>query len=87
MGTLAEFLPIVHLKRLVNMAASEAAYLAEKIIGHDDNAITEQDVSDYQGIGAATMMKALVWRGKNKVEIGLWALLIGIMCGETSKAC
>lgn len=51
------------------MAASEAAYLAEKVIGHDDNAITEQDVSDYQEIGAATTMKALVWRGKNKVEI------------------
>ncbi|EHK41471.1 uncharacterized protein TrAtP1_004956 [Trichoderma atroviride] len=51
------------------MAASEAAYFAEKIIGHDDNAITEQDVSDYQEIGAATTMKALVWRGKNKVEI------------------
>jgi hypothetical protein len=52
------------------MATSEAAYLAEKVIGHGDNAITEQDVSDYQEIGAATTMKALVWRGKNKVEIG-----------------
>lgn len=57
------------------MATSEAAYLAEKIIGHDDNAITEQDVSNYQETGAATTMKALVWRGKNKVEIGLWILL------------
>lgn len=53
------------------MAASEAAYLAEKVIGHGDNAITEQDVSTYEDIGAGTLMKALVWRGKNKVEIGL----------------
>lgn len=51
------------------MATSKAAYLAEKAIGHDDNAVTQQDVSSYPQSGADTM-KALVWRGKQKVEIG-----------------
>ncbi|PTB70810.1 GroES-like protein [Trichoderma citrinoviride] len=50
------------------MATSKAAYLAEKAIGHDDNAITQQDVSNYPQAGADTM-KALVWKGKQKVEI------------------
>ncbi|PTB80576.1 GroES-like protein [Trichoderma longibrachiatum ATCC 18648] len=50
------------------MATSKAAYLAEKAIGHDDNAVTQQDVSSYPQSGADTM-KALVWRGKQKVEI------------------
>lgn len=66
------------------MATSEAAYLAEKVIGHGDNAITEQDVSNYQETGAATTMKALVWRGKNKVEIGLW-ILFRVICGKISS--
>jgi hypothetical protein len=53
------------------MAASKAAYTAERIIGHDDNAIIEQDISNYQQTGEeGTRMKALVWRGKQKVEIG-----------------
>lgn len=62
------------------MATSKAAYIAEKIIGHDDNAITEQDVSNYPPIGGDdTKMKALVWKGKQKVEIGLYNLpLAGI---------
>jgi hypothetical protein len=66
------------------MATSEAAYLAEKVIGHGDNAITQQDVSDYSEIGGATTMKALVWRGKNKVEIGWWDL-VHVPCGEYSR--
>ena len=55
------------------MATSKAAYLAEKAIGHDDNAITQQDVSNYPQAGADTM-KALVWKGKQKVEIGMCTL-------------
>lgn len=64
------------------MATSQAAYLAEKAIGHDDNAIIAQDIANYQEIGAATTMKALVWRGKNKVEIGLW-ILFRVIYGKT----
>ncbi|KAK4081662.1 uncharacterized protein Triagg1_2403 [Trichoderma aggressivum f. europaeum] len=50
------------------MATSKAAYLAEKVIGHDDNAIIEQDVTNYPEDSLDTM-KALVWKGKQKVEI------------------
>jgi hypothetical protein len=52
------------------MAASQAAYVAEKAIGHDDNAITSQDVSGFPDAGEADRMNALVWMGKNKVDIG-----------------
>lgn len=52
------------------MAASQAAYAAEKAIGHDDNAITTQDVSTYPSGSEDDLMNALVWMGKNKVEIG-----------------
>jgi len=49
---------------------SQAAYKVEKIIGHGDNAVTAQDVTNYEETGeAGETMKALVWMGKNKVEI------------------
>ncbi|KOS19901.1 Zinc-type alcohol dehydrogenase-like protein [Escovopsis weberi] len=51
------------------MATSKAAYKVEKIIGHDDNATTQQDVSSYQETGQGEKMKALVWKGKNKVKL------------------
>jgi hypothetical protein len=57
------------------MATSQAAYKAEQAIGHDSNAVTEQDVSSYQLTGdTKETMKALVWMGKNKVEIGMLTL-------------
>lgn len=58
------------------MATSQAAYAAEKAIGHKDqppqDSILKQDVTDYSGeTGDANQtMKALVWLGKNKVEMG-----------------
>lgn len=52
------------------MAASQAANLVEKVGGHDDNAITTQDVSTFPDAGETDKMNALVWMGKNKVEIG-----------------
>jgi len=52
------------------MAASQAAYKLEKAIGHDDSAIIQQDVTNYSETGdASETMKALVWMGKNKVEM------------------
>ncbi|KID86262.1 S-(hydroxymethyl)glutathione dehydrogenase [Metarhizium guizhouense ARSEF 977] len=51
------------------MAASQAAHLAEKAIGHDDNATTAQDVSTFPEAGESDRMNALVWMGKNRVEI------------------
>ncbi len=53
------------------MATSQAAYGAEKAIGHDGSAITQQDVATYHDTGDKShLMKALVWQGKNKVEVG-----------------
>jgi len=56
------------------MATSKLAYGIEKAVGHDDNAITQQDVSNYnldsQSADNQEKMKALVWIGKNKVEVG-----------------
>lgn len=51
------------------MATSKLAYGVEKAVGHDDNAITQQDVSSYSHDDSGEKMKALVWMGKNKVEI------------------
>jgi len=54
------------------MATSQAAYKVEQAIGHDSNAVTQQDISSYKQAGDATeTMKALVWSGKNKVEMGM----------------
>ncbi|OAA52948.1 S-(hydroxymethyl)glutathione dehydrogenase [Cordyceps fumosorosea ARSEF 2679] len=47
------------------MALAQAANIAEKIAGHDDNAITQQDVSTFPSGGKDDTMKALVWMGKN----------------------
>jgi hypothetical protein len=55
------------------MATSQAAYKAEQAIKQDDPAIiTQQDVATYKGVGDdSESMKALVWQGKNKVEVGM----------------
>lgn len=45
--------------------------MVEKLVGHDDNAIIEQDVSNYEQTGdKGELMQALVWQAKGKVEIG-----------------
>jgi len=56
------------------MATSQAAFKAEQALGHGDNAVTAQDVSNPAYTkGAADpsgeTMKALVWMGKNKVQV------------------
>ena len=57
------------------MALSQAAAVLEKVIGHGSNATTEQDITNpardrakYADPSGETM-KALVWMGKNKVEV------------------
>lgn len=57
------------------MALSQATYLVEKALGHDDNAAIEQDVSNpardrkkYADPSGETM-KALAWMGKNDVKL------------------
>ncbi|EKD21661.1 uncharacterized protein L3040_004884 [Drepanopeziza brunnea f. sp. 'multigermtubi'] len=57
------------------MALSQAAALVERVIGHDTNATTAQDISNPARDRAkyadpsGEMMKALVWRGKNTVKV------------------
>ncbi|KAH6652514.1 chaperonin 10-like protein [Truncatella angustata] len=53
------------------MATSQAAYAAEKAIGHEKGgSIIQQDISEYSKTGDPShTMKALVWMGKNKVEV------------------
>jgi len=51
---------------------SQAAFAVEKAIGHDTEHI-QQDISDYKGAdhhdASGETMKALVWQGKQKVEV------------------
>lgn len=57
------------------MATTRAAYQVEKAVGHGDNAIIQQDVSNYEKTGdSGEMMKALAWMGKNKVEMSMCIL-------------
>jgi len=56
------------------MAVSQLAAMAERAIGHNDNNITAQDVTNYEGKNAqygdpSEMMKALAWMGKNTVKM------------------
>lgn len=56
--------------------ATQAAYQAEKAIGHGDNAVTQQDVTTYTEDGAGESgetMKALAWISKNKVKMGAFS--------------
>jgi hypothetical protein len=53
---------------------SQAAAKVEKAVGHDDNAITAQDVTNPANNPAwadksGEKMKALAWMGKNTVEV------------------
>ncbi|KAJ8126918.1 hypothetical protein O1611_g6719 [Lasiodiplodia mahajangana] len=51
------------------MSVSQAASVVEKAIGHDDSAVTAQDVSTYTSEGDKGLMKALCWMGKNSVQV------------------
>ncbi|KAL2756064.1 hypothetical protein ACRALDRAFT_2105790 [Sodiomyces alcalophilus JCM 7366] len=49
---------------------SQAAHAVEQATGHQGDAITAQDVSNYAKTGDASQtMKALVWQGKNTVQV------------------
>ncbi|KAK4244309.1 chaperonin 10-like protein [Corynascus novoguineensis] len=51
------------------MATSQAAYVAEQAVGHQKEEI-KQDVSNYERFGdPKERMKALVWQGKQKVQV------------------
>lgn len=58
------------------MAMAQAANLVEKALGHGDNAVTEQNMTnparnrEKYADPSGEKMKALVWMGKNSVEVG-----------------
>ncbi|GIK00626.1 hypothetical protein Aspvir_004653 [Aspergillus viridinutans] len=55
------------------MAASQAAGLVEKVIGHGDNAAVTTDVSNYAkneyGQETGARIKATTWQGKNNIKV------------------
>ncbi|PWY86380.1 alcohol dehydrogenase [Aspergillus sclerotioniger CBS 115572] len=54
------------------MAATQAANLVEKAVGHSGNATVTTDISNYTGeYGQETgeKIKATIWQGKNQVEV------------------
>lgn len=57
------------------MALSQGAYAAEKALGHGDNAVTAQDITnpsrdpDRLASPSGEKMLALAWMGKNSVEV------------------
>ncbi len=59
------------------MAMSQAANLAEKAMGHGDNAVTEQNMTnpardrEKYGDPSGEKMQALAWMGKNDVQMRL----------------
>ena len=58
------------------MAMAQAANLVEKVLGHGDNAVTEQNATnpardrEKYADPSGEKMKALVWTGKNSVAVG-----------------
>jgi hypothetical protein len=55
------------------MAASQAANIVEKVVGHSDNANVTTDVSNYAkrtyGEETGEKIKAATWQGKNSVTV------------------
>ncbi len=58
------------------MAMAQGANLLEKALGHRGNAVTEQNMTnpgrnrEKYADPSGEKMKALVWMGKNTVEVG-----------------
>lgn len=58
------------------MAMSQAANWVEKALGHGENAVTEQNMTnpardrEKYGDPSGEKMKALAWMGKNSVQVG-----------------
>lgn len=65
---------------------TQAAWQAEKAVGHGDNAVTQQDVTNTNQSQAgddSESMKALVWQGVNKVEVG--RSFVRSLCGTSTN--
>ena len=63
------------------MAMSQAANYLEKAMGHGDNAVIEQNMTnpardrEKYGDPSGEKMLALAWMGKNDVQVGQYLLL------------
>ena len=62
------------------MAMSQSANLLEKAMGHGDNAVTEQNMTNPDRDRAkygdtSETMKALAWMGKNDVQMSPYFLI------------
>ena len=61
------------------MAMSQTANVAERIVGHGDNADITTDVTNYAkgdyGEETSTRIKATIWQGKKSVKIGALILI------------
>lgn len=75
------------------MAVSQSANVLEKAMGHVEGGVTEQNMTnpdrdrEKYGDPSGEKMKALVWNGKNSVEVGslsidtlILILLVLIVC-------
>ena len=68
------------------MAMAQAANLVEKVLGHQENAVTEQNMTnaarnrEKYADPSGEKMKALVWMGKSTVEVG--KILLQIPCSK-----
>ena len=56
------------------MATTQAANVAERIVGHGDNADITTDITNYSkneaGQETGEKIKATIWSGKKSVQIG-----------------
>jgi hypothetical protein len=77
------------------MAATQAANLVEKAVGHSGTATVTTDISNYNnehGVETGEKIRATVWQGKNSVEIGMRTprqrrhmVLCGVLTREQSR--
>lgn len=72
------------------MAASQAANLVEKVVGHGDNATITTDVSNYKneyGRESGDLILATTWQGKNSVKMGMSISIESAMVLLTTDTC
>lgn len=59
---------------MLKMATTQAANVAERIVGHGDNADITTDITNYSqneaGRETDEKIKATIWTGKKSVQIG-----------------
>lgn len=71
------------------MAASQAANVVERTVGHGDNATVTTDVSNYAkdeyGEETGAKIKATTWQGKNSVKLGVYPKRYFVLADTPSR--